>query len=246
MTLSSISPPPIDAFVCRTPQHLHCLLHAQHMQWPFPNAGAAFITSSHTKCFSSKYHSPRSTCVQGACMHDPSHVQHLQQPLPIPCTTVITSLPTTTVSSTWLSSASKPAHVWHWEYNVQHRRSTQQDGYYLLCAAHTAAVPPFSHALPASSVHSQPYTALLVDGSARRLPITSTGCVCCGDSATGWHGTEYMEVMRTPCFHQYLPSVLGILDKRRWGTTIILSATNLGGDSKTYAPPAFQIAPPPV
>jgi hypothetical protein len=52
--------------------------------------------------------------------------------------------------------------------------------------------------------------------------------------------------MRTPCFHRYPPSALGISDKRGWGTATILGATNLGGASRTYAPPAFQIAPPSV
>ncbi|KAJ7723594.1 hypothetical protein B0H14DRAFT_3900170 [Mycena olivaceomarginata] len=44
------------------------------------------------------------------------------------------------------------------------------------------------------------------------------------------------------------PSALGISDKRGWGTATILGATNLpvGEDSRTYAPPPFRIAPPPV
>ncbi|KAJ7731715.1 hypothetical protein B0H14DRAFT_2639990 [Mycena olivaceomarginata] len=54
-----------------------------------------------------------------------------------------------------------------------------------------------------------------------------------------------VQVMCTPCFHRYPPSALGISEKRGWGTTII-GAMDPGGDSKTYAPPAFQIAPPPV
>ncbi|KAJ7804322.1 hypothetical protein B0H14DRAFT_3883504 [Mycena olivaceomarginata] len=71
----------VAACACRTPQHhFHHLLRAR---WSFPTAGAAFIASSHAKCVSSKYHYPRSTRAQGACMHDLSRAQHLQQPLPI-------------------------------------------------------------------------------------------------------------------------------------------------------------------
>jgi hypothetical protein len=92
----------------------------------------------------------------------------------------------------------------------------EQDGYHLPCAAHTAAVPPSPHTLPASPVHSQPYTAPFVDDSARRLPITSAGRICRGDSATGWYSTDHTEVMRTPCFRLYPPSALGISEKRAW------------------------------
>jgi hypothetical protein len=91
-------------------------------------------------------------------------------------------LPTPSSSPPWaLHLSSMPTPATTRNLGLLH---CEQDGYHLLCAAHTAAVPPFSHALPASSIHSQPYTALLVDGSARWLPITSTGCVCCGDSVT--------------------------------------------------------------
>ncbi|KAJ7833230.1 hypothetical protein B0H14DRAFT_1167036 [Mycena olivaceomarginata] len=84
------------------------------------------------------------------------------------------------------------------------------------CPAHAAAVPLSPHTLPASHVHPQPYTAPLVDDSARRLPITSAGCVCRDDSAAGWRGADHMEAMRTPCFHRYPPSssALGSSDKR--------------------------------
>lgn len=56
--------------------------------------------------------------------------------------------------------------------------------------------------------------------------------------------------MRTPRFHQYPHSALGISDKRRSGTVTILGATNACGDSGREAAASaalrFQIAPRPM
>ncbi|KAJ7833255.1 hypothetical protein B0H14DRAFT_3710968 [Mycena olivaceomarginata] len=275
----SVLPSPTDTCACRTPQHhLHRLLRAQRVRWSFPTAGTAFIASSRAEYISSKYHSPRSTRAQGACMHDPSRAQHLRQPLPIPRATVFISLPAATVSSASLSSAlsqllsgtgsttrsiaevrskcnerspsptppSSPGTAPIFSADARDRSKPwpaahrEQDAYHLPCAAHAAAVPPSPHTLPASPVHPQSCTAPLADDSARRLPVTSAGCVCRDDSATGWRGTDHTEAMRTPCFHRYPPSVLGISDKRGRAPRTILDPTNLGGDSRTCAPPGIS------
>ncbi|KAJ7765139.1 hypothetical protein B0H14DRAFT_366919 [Mycena olivaceomarginata] len=130
--------------------------------------------------------------------------------------------------------------------NLSLPRTTNTTGTIPRIRSIRCSCPPIVHTLPASPVHPQPYTAPLVDDSARRLPITSAGCVCLDDSATGWRGTDHTEAMRIPCSHRYPPSALGISDKRGWGTATILGATNLGGASRTCAAPGFRIALPPV
>ncbi|KAJ7860666.1 hypothetical protein B0H14DRAFT_3863671 [Mycena olivaceomarginata] len=88
-----------------SPAPPHPLLRAQRVRWSLRIAGTAFIASLRAKCISNKYHSPRSTRAQGACMHDPPRAQHLQQPLPIPRATAFISLPAATVFSASLFSA---------------------------------------------------------------------------------------------------------------------------------------------
>ncbi|KAJ7202688.1 hypothetical protein C8J57DRAFT_1622555 [Mycena rebaudengoi] len=93
-----------------------------------------------------------------------------------------------------------------------------------------SAIPPRWLTTPP---HRRPCAAV------RRLPITSAGCVCRDDTATGEQRTNDTETMRTPRFHQYPHSALGISDNRGWGTATILGAPNPGRDRGTYAAPGF-------
>ncbi|KAJ6592739.1 hypothetical protein B0H19DRAFT_1245570 [Mycena capillaripes] len=67
----------------------------------------------------------------------------------------------------------------------------------------------------------------LVDESPMRS--ASAGCICRDDTAAGEQRTNDTEAMRTP--HPrfpstYLPCLVGISDKRGWGTAIILEGVS--------------------
>ncbi|KAJ7810024.1 hypothetical protein B0H14DRAFT_3880758 [Mycena olivaceomarginata] len=179
--------------------HARRALHARPLACPAPAAAAPHPPRHGYHLSARRYRVQRLIILRSR----PAHVRHL---FPVAHAAFIASPGTAPIFCADASDRSKP-------WPAAHR---EQDRYHLPCAAHAAVVPPSPHTLRASHVHPQPYTAPLVDDSARRLPITSAGCVCRDDGATGWHGTDHTEAMRTPYFHRYPPSALGISDKRGW------------------------------
>ncbi|KAJ7796609.1 hypothetical protein B0H14DRAFT_3550191 [Mycena olivaceomarginata] len=185
---------------------------------------ARFIAFSPAKCISTKYHSPRSTRAQGACTHDPSRAQHLQQPLPIPRATVLVSGAGRTTRSIAgaRSKCNEHSPVAHAAFTSSPPRAprlssaptTARNLGLPRTANRTGTISRAQHALQLSPHRPIP------------SPLPPAGCVCRDDSATGWHDTDHTEAMRTPCFHRYPPSALGI------------------SDSADGAPRQFSIAPP--
>ncbi|KAJ7759822.1 hypothetical protein B0H14DRAFT_3511290 [Mycena olivaceomarginata] len=254
-----------------TPHHPHHLLRAR---WSFPMAGAAFIAPPapsaspqvplspiHThagRILNTARTTPRARSSEN---RSPSPGPRLSLPHPSPPCPAPTIL------------RSKPAPVRHREYDAQHRRSAQQVqrafpvaraafiaspcAATILCAhAALSSTPrPAAHRerdvhhprrvalrpspsprnLPAFHVRPQRHSAPLVDDSATPRPMRSTprgGFPSLAPAA---------EAIHTPRF-----TVPAFGAKDGWGTPTSLGATNPSGDSRTYAPPIFQIAPPPV
>ncbi|KAJ7863531.1 hypothetical protein B0H14DRAFT_3862874 [Mycena olivaceomarginata] len=241
---SSVLLSPPDAWACRTPwHHLHHLLraHAQHLRHrprrgtspPAATMSNASLSSAQTQLLSGTGSTMRSIAGTRSKCHQRSRRPCRLHRLPAPGAGFLCA---------HAGLRFKPPPAAQREHDEHHPPR---------CAAHAAAVPPSPHTLPASHVHPPCHTAPLVDDSAapppmRCTPRASFPSPAPATSAAGWQRTDHTETMCTPRFHRYPHSMLGISDKRGWGTATSLGATNRGGDNGTYAAPGFHIAPWPV
>ncbi|KAJ7919780.1 hypothetical protein B0H13DRAFT_2320070 [Mycena leptocephala] len=210
---------------------------AQRTRWSFPIT--AFIASSRVKCVSSKYHSLQSTRAPGA-----SSTRHAPPPAQILSGTGSTTRSIAEARSKCNERSPSPP------------RALRPPSAPTPASAPNLGLPRTTNATCITAgvpLCGRPPSARNLSAfhhAARRLPITSAGCVCRDDTAVGEQRTNGTEAMHTPRFHQYPHSALGISDKRRWGTVAILGATNACGDSgrkaATSAALRFQIAPRPM
>ncbi|KAJ7705853.1 hypothetical protein B0H14DRAFT_731564 [Mycena olivaceomarginata] len=208
------------------PQHgTHHPPRAQHLWQPLPIAVPRLSPPCAPPPSPAPHHPPldAGSCpAPGVRLHRRS-AQQVQRAFPVPHAAFIVSPRAAPVLYAHAALRSKPQPAAHHEHDGHHPPYTQHR---LQLSPHHLIPSPLPR--PSSALY-----APLVDDSARRLPITSAGCICRDDSATGWRGTDHTEAMRTPCFHRYPLSALGIPHKRGWGTATSLGATNPGGDRPT-------------